>query len=217
MAPAVELFGPPAAGKSSVARALGELPGIVVVKDHRPADLPALALGAARAWPVLHSRRPSGVGRTRWVAWGGRLDAAPYVVHRHRRAGARGVLLDQGPAYTLGRLAAVRRDAPGMRWWSRRIAACAGLLDGLVLLHAGPEALAERLRARDKQHLARDLPDTALLRYLADEAALCAMVADAVEAAGGRVLRLVTTSATVGDHVAAVTALLAEPATEGVR
>jgi hypothetical protein len=213
----VELLGPPAAGKSSVARTLAEMSGVAVVKDHRPADLPALVVGAARAWPVLHSRRPSGIGRARWMAWGGRLGAAPYVVCRRRAAGARGVLLDQGPAYTLGRLTAVRRDASGLRWWNRRIAACADLLDGLVLLHAGPETLAERLSARDKQHPAQDLPHAELLRYLAGEAALSAMVADAVEEAGGSVLRLDTTSAQLGDHVAAVSALLAAPATEGVR
>lgn len=216
MARVVELLGPPAAGKSSVAHALARLPGLVVVKDHRPADVPALVWRAALACPVLSTRRPPGVGRARWVAWAGRLDAAPYVVGRRRSAGARGVVLDQGPAYALGRLAAVRRDASGMQWWARRSATCAGLLDGLVLLDAGPETLAERLRARDKQHAAQDLPDAQLLRYLAGEAALSAMVADAVEAAGGSVLRLDTAGAPVDDLVSAVTAVLGASAAEGV-
>ncbi|MGH3385984.1 MAG: AAA family ATPase, partial [Nocardioidaceae bacterium] len=156
----VELLGPPASGKSSVAAGLAETPGVVVLKEHRRSDLPALVKSVVAAWPVLWTRPPAGVGRLRWAAWAGRLGAAPRTVGR-RRAPRTVVLLDQGPAYTLGRMAQLRDDPLAAAWWQARMEMSAQLLDVLVVLDADTATLAHRLHARPKAHVARTLDQMA--------------------------------------------------------
>jgi AAA domain len=205
----IEVLGAPASGKSSVAAALAAVPGLVTVKDHGPGDLPPLAWAALRAWPVLTVAPPGGVGRGRWMAWAGRLGAAPQVVRHRVRRGAETVLLDQGPAYTLGRLATLRRRPRGRRWWQDRVAESVRLLDVLVLLDADTATLAKRLRRRSKLHLGKDLSEAALAAYLDGERETCRGVAEAFEAAGGSVLRLDSGVTSPRACVAAITAVLA--------
>lgn len=208
----VELLGPPASGKSSVAAGLAATPGVVVLKEHRRSDLPALASSVVGAWPVLWTRPPAGVGRIRWAAWAGRLGAAPRTVQR-RRAPRTVVLLDQGPAYTLGRMEQLRDDPLASDWWQARVDMSAQLLDVLVVLDADAATLAQRLHARPKAHVARTLDEVAAVDYLDGERARCRLVADAHEAAGGRVLRLCSQVTPVAEIVATVAALFeTEPA-----
>jgi hypothetical protein len=205
----IEVFGPPASGKSSVAAALAAVPGLVTLKDHGPADLPPLAWAAIRAWPVLTVAPPDGVGRRRWTAWAGRLGAAPRIVRHRLHDGAETVLLDQGPAYTLGRLATLRQRARSLGWWQHRLAESVQLLDVLVLLDADTTTLAARLRRRSKSHVAKDLSEGALAAYLDREQQICRAVAEAFEAAGGKVLRLDTRVTSPRACVAAISAVLA--------
>ncbi len=203
----IELLGVPAAGKSGLATALSALPGTVVVKDHTARDLPALATAVLRAWPVVLADPPPSTSRLRWAAWAGRLGAAPAVAGR-RRAESRLVVFDQGPAYTLGRMAAVRRDPQGNHWWYRRACATAGLLHLLVVLDADPDLLVVRLRARDKRHRAAQLSEPEAVGYLVAERQTCRVIADTLDRAGTRVLRLDTGRYTLEEQVAAVQAAL---------
>jgi hypothetical protein len=200
----IELLGAPAAGKSGLAEALGASPDTVVVKDHARRDLPALLRAATRAWPALLSDPPPGTSRLRWAAWAGRLGAAPVVAGHRSASGTRLVVLDQGPAYTLGRMLDVRRAPRGSHWWHRQACETARLLDLLVVLDARPELLAERLRARHKQHRADDLDPAGTARYLTSEQQTCRAVADALGRAGARVLYLDTGRLTVEEQVEAV-------------
>jgi hypothetical protein len=204
----IEVFGPPASGKSSVAASLASVPGLVTLKDHGPADLAPLTWAAVRAWPALTIAPPDGVSRARWMAWAGRLGAAPQVVRHRVRRGAATVLLDQGPAYTLGRLATLRDRGRGHVWWQQRVLDCAQLIDVLVLLDADTATLTRRLRRRSKSHVAKDLPDVAAAAYLVREQQTCRAVAEAFEAAGGTVLRLDTGVTSPSGCVAAIAALL---------
>lgn len=204
----IELLGVATAGKSGLAQALASTPGTVIVKDHDRRDLPALLRGAARAWPVLLAGPPAGESRMRWAAWAGRLAAAPSVAGHRSPAQGGMVVLDQGPAYTLGRMLEARRLPRGNHWWHRQVCATAGLLDLLVVLDASPEILAGRLRTRGKAHRAAWLDDLGTARYLAAEQERCRIVSDAVGRAGARVLYLDTGRLTVQEQVSAVQGVL---------
>jgi hypothetical protein len=204
----IELLGVPAAGKSGLAAALGTAPGTVVVKDHCNRDLPALFGGVVRAWPVLLVAPPSGTSRLRWAAWAGRLCAAPAVAAHRGAAEGRRVVLDQGPAYTLGRLIDLRREPRGSHWWYRQACATSGLLELLVVLDASPDVLAGRLRDRGKEHRASGLDPQQTTRYLAAEQQTCRAVADAIGRAGAHVLHLDTGRLTLEEQVDAVNVAL---------
>lgn len=206
--PVIELLGVPAAGKSGLADVLTEVPGTLLVKDHTPRDLPALAGAAARACSMLLEDPPAGIPRARWMAWVARLGAAPAVAAR-RRSDGHLVVFDQGPAYTLGRLIDVRRDPHGNHWWHGRLCSTARLLSLLVVLDADREVLAERLRDRPKAHHAAHLGTEELLRYLDTERRTCHTVADALSRAGTRVLHLDTGRVPVHEQAARVRAALA--------
>lgn len=197
----IELLGAAASGKSGLAAELARDPGTVVVKHHTRQDVPVLAWGLARAWPVLLADPPPGTSRIRWAAWAGRLAAAPSVVRRRAAAPGGLVVLDQGPAYSLGRLIDVRRDPRGNHWWHRQVCATARLLDVLVVLDAEPGVLGRRLHARPKEHPAALLDADATWSYLRAEQALCRTVADAIARAGTRVLHLDTGRLPVDEQV----------------
>lgn len=213
----IELLGAPASGKSSIATALAARPGVVLLKDHEPADLPSLAWSAVRASPILRFPPPEGVGRARWAAWAGRLRAAPALVDRRDGRGATVVLFDQGPAYTLGRLTSLRRHDAGDAWWRRRAAECGRLLDLVVLLEVDERTLARRLRERSKAHVTQTMDDAEIETYLVQQQLVCRRVADAVAQAGATVLRLDTGEGPAREHVAAIMSTLPGPMADDER
>ncbi len=211
----LELMGAPGSGKTTMARRLEDEPGIVVVKDHETGDLPALLRGVLVAHPVLGASPVEGVSRVRWAAWAGRVTAAADIVERRVDAGAQVVVLDQGPAYTLTRMAPVRRSHAAATWWDHRLRCWADLLAGVVLLDADADVLLERIRARPKHHAAQGLaPDTAI-RALKAEQATYRGIADRLERMAVPVLRLDTGLLDPDNQMRAVrAALLAQPARE---
>ena len=193
----IELLGPPGSGKSTLAARLAVLDGCQVVKDHRPGDLPVLLRGIASAGPVLARRPPAGVTRTRWLAWAGRVAAVEDVVGAREARGARLVVLDQGPAYTLGRMAEGCRSRQAAGWWHGQLAAYAQLLDTLVLLDADPLVLFDRLRERGKDHPGASLDECRFREHVADAAHDCRVMAAWLESAGVPVVRLDTSRVTL--------------------
>jgi broad-specificity NMP kinase len=200
----VELLGPPGSGKSTLAAALTAANGSVLVKDHAVRDLPALARAAGRAGSTYFLQRPVTVPAARHAAWLVRLGAAADVVARRAREGATLVVLDQGPAYTLGRLRHLCVTGHGRAWWGRHALATARLLDLVVLLDADPGTLAQRLRDRDKPHAAQRLGQTELLAYLREEHHRARVVAQVLGRAGAQCLELTTDTGSADDAVQAV-------------
>jgi hypothetical protein len=204
----VELLGPPGSGKSALGERLARLDGCVVVKDHDRGDLPVLLRSALAAGPVLAHRPPPGVGHARWVAWGGRLVAADEVVRRRATKGARTVVLDQGPAYTLGRLTDLCTTRNGADWWHRQLHGCADLLDSLVLLDADRRTLLERLHTRPKDHAALGLDEHGAEDYLATAQHDCRVMASWLEFVGVPVVRLDTSRITADEGCATLRPLV---------
>jgi hypothetical protein len=204
----VELVGAPGTGKSTVAAEIATVPGVVLLKDHRPTDLPALAWSAMTAGRPVVSRPPDGVSRRRWVAWLGRVGAAPRCVRRRLASGAHAVVLDQGPVYTLGRMAGPADADPAVARWQRaRLSECRRLLDVVVLLDGDTELLTGRIRSRAKFHPAGDLPLAATRAFVDCERAASRRVVDLVAATGGIVVRL-DAARPLAENVAAVRALV---------
>jgi predicted ATPase len=197
----VELLGAAGSGKSGLANALSAGPGTVVVKEHAAGDVTALLRAVPPALPALKAGPPSDVSRARWTAWAVRLCAARAVVHRHAPAHGGLVVLDQGPAYTLGRMLSMRADVDGNHWWHQQAAATARLIDVLVILEAEPAELRRRLRRRSKNHRASTMSDPELGAYLRSEHAICSSVAQAIAQAGSRVIRVDTGRLSVAEQV----------------
>ncbi len=187
----IELLGAPGAGKSGLADALAALDGVVVVKDHTRGDLPSLAWSMARSLPIVVAPPPD-IDRRRWAAWAARVTAAGHVAAHRIGEGAKTVVFDQGPAYTLVRMLQMCSRQQGNEWWSQRCAETASLLDLVVLVDADPDVLAERVRGRDKIHAADQLADASLLTYLDTERRACHQVADALARDGAEVIRVIT-------------------------
>jgi AAA domain-containing protein len=204
----VELVGAPGSGKSSVAEAIGALSGVVVVKDHQRRDLPVLAWSAATAGRVLFASPPPGVSRLRWIAWVGRCRAASRVVRQRLAAGARVIVLDQGPAYTLGRMAeSADRDAAVARWHRARTVEVGRLLDAVVVLDGDTDLLAARMRSRAKRHQADELEAASAASYLDGERAIAGRIATDLAAEGVMVVYL-DAARSLAENVAVVEAVL---------
>ena len=211
----LELLGPPGSGKSTLAATIAGLDGCTVVKVHERGDLPVLLRAALASRPVFTIEPPPGVSRLRWIAWAGRLTAAGDVVRRRAAGGARVVVLDQGPAYTLARLTPVRQGKRGSTWWDGRLRACADLLDTLVLLDADRQTLLERVHTRPKRHAARELQGDTAERYFAEEQHRCQVIATWLEFAGVRVVRLDTARMALEEEISTLRKLLLPGAMDG--
>jgi hypothetical protein len=144
------------------------------------------------ATPVLRSGVPDGVTPPRWLAWAGRLRAAPAMAARRAKSGARVVVFDQGPAYSLVRMSSLVDSAAAHRWWYAQARATARLLDTLVVLDADLATLVTRVHSRSKAHVCQDLDESGTLRYLETERRRAEQVVDVLDRTGCTVVRIDT-------------------------
>jgi hypothetical protein len=155
---AVEVLGPPGAGKTALRSALCAridrvLPLPIYLSRQRiPQHLwEGLALFPMSFHQTLRTPR---IAREYRLLL--RLEGASRVLERASDNGARVVILDQGPVHTMMRLRATipepARSGWFQDWWDRKLRTWSESLDLIIVLDAPDEVLLDRIRTRPKVH-----------------------------------------------------------------
>ena len=168
-----ELVGPAGVGKTAVLRAIAGLAPLVRtgVRIERLRQLPALAWSMIALTPAMVEilfADPRSFGSA--MRHLGRLRALPIDVVRARASGHEAILLDEGPVFSLGRLSVFHQADQGSgalaRTWRTEVDRWSTLLNGIVLLDARNEVLAERIRRRPKAHQVKAGSDREVFEFL---------------------------------------------------
>lgn len=168
-----ELVGPAGVGKTAILRAIAGLAPLVRtgVRIERVRQIPALAWGMMALTPTMVEML---FADPRWLGSGarhlGRLRALPIDVERARASGHQAILLDEGPIFSLARLSVFHQADRGAgalaRTWRNEVDRWSTLLNGIVVLDARNEVLAERIRQRPKAHQVKSGSDQEVFEFL---------------------------------------------------
>lgn len=206
---ALEVVGPPGAGKSSLAAALANHSnGVRVVKRYRATrHLPWMLWSGLAVAPAI-LRDPAGhslsLQQLRWMV---RVEAGSRMLERrHPRRTA--IVFDQGPIYTLGRLSNVfapTHNDPLAHWRQAKMRQLAAHIDLVVVLDAPDVVLMRRIRSRSKAHPIKDTPARAAFSALMhDRAVLAVVLGELACQHRPRVLQLDSSRTTLPNMVGAV-------------
>jgi hypothetical protein len=216
----VELVGPAGAGKSSLARRIGELgaarqlaiwglPRLLLLRHGALALPTGIALGrhaGAGGWPEIQHMI--------------RVNALHELLADGRTGGDGVVVLDEGPVFALSWLRVFGRDrvvrSPRFQRWRRdAIGRWARLMRVVVLIDAPDAVLAQRIDARPKAHVLKGKGPQEVSTFTAGFRAAFDEVVDGLAAEGSPVLlRLGSDGATV-DALAAQVLRTLEEARDG--
>lgn len=210
---AVEVLGPPSAGKSALAATLADQAAEArVVKRYRGVRcLPCLLRSWLAVAPMVLRDPMRGSLSRQQLTWIARLEASEGMLRLRGSPGAV-VVFDQGPIYTLARLSDVaartRAGGPLVRWRQAKIRQWAGLLDLIVVLDAPDAVLLHRIGARSKTHAFKDLPVDTAHAMLARHRAAATDVAGDLTDHGLRALVFDSSTSPVPEMASAVFAAL---------
>jgi shikimate kinase len=169
----IELAGPAGAGKTAVLRTIAARDPAVRagVRVDRVRGLPAVFWHTLALAPAIVDLLFTDA---RWLWPGlrhlGRLRALPDAVLRARATASRAILLDEGPVFSLTRLAAFQHAAAGNGWlareWRGALERSSRLVDIVVVLDAPNAVLAGRIRSRRKAHQIKNATDREIFDFL---------------------------------------------------
>lgn len=212
-----EVIGPPGAGKSTLLAGLAAAdPTLRTISRYRGArHIPSYVYSASAVGRVVpRGFLPGGDHRQR-ARWMMRLEASAGILEATSARAAGPVLFDQGPAYTLARLAGARvpsTDGPRyVRWRDRKVEQWAAIYSVLVVLDAPDDLLIERIMAREKPHPIESLGRRAAHAELARQrAGITATLSEIAGRAGPPCVRVDTGGTSLPDLVDLVADVLAQ-------
>jgi len=168
-APVLELIGPAAAGKSTLAKEL----------QARAATMrgPLAVWGLPRSRLIAHGLRlmPTFLRLARdprppALAYLVRLEALQEAVEWERPRSPGAILIDEGPVFALTWMEVFYPDRNGPRfaaWRAQTLAEWARTLDFVISIDAPDPALLHRIRTRPKGHAVKDAPDDEVRAFTA--------------------------------------------------
>jgi thymidylate kinase len=216
----IEILGIAGAGKSTLARLLGQQAGFEMapfIHARRPSHLLEVARSVPRILPIL----VGGITRSPRISWP-ELKLLVYVtrwqlvLRRRKPLAAAALLFDQGPIYALVRLKAERKPFTTRRaferWREEMLASWASELTSLIFLDAPDAVLWNRINERPQGHREKGEEAKAGLRFIARYRGSFEDVLKKVEEFGGpQVLRFDTSVATAAQIAEKVEPLLRGP------
>ena len=210
-----EVVGPAGSGKSSLLVGLAHADRMIMpIARYRTARRAPLYLSSAAAiMPIVPRRLARGAARQQ-AGWMIRLEASVSVLQDRSVPGAV-VLFDQGPVYTLARLARVHpprsRNQAYEQWRSDKVRQWADILGLLIVLDAPDDVLLARVRGRAKSHYLNQLEDTPARDALrAERAGYTASVAELSSDGGPQAIRINTAGASLDELVSRVAGMLGD-------
>lgn len=191
-----ELVGPAGAGKTAVLHALSRLTPVVRtgMRINRVRQLPVVAWSMFALTPAIIETIFADA-RQLWpgVRHLGRLRYLATEVARAHASCHEAILLDEGPLFSLGRLSAFLHATEGKgplaRQWKNEVERWGRLLDGLIVLDAPNDVLAERIRRRPKDHAVKNASTREVFEFLDRYRAAYRDIADRLT--GGGQVRIV--------------------------
>ena len=220
----VEILGVAGAGKSTVARLLGEGPGFAraeFIHTRKPSHLLQVARGIPRLMPILLA----GITRRPRISWP-ELKLLVYVTRwplflaRRRPAPGTVLLFDQGPLYALVRLQAERKGfstrSAFESWREEMLERWASELSVVIWLDAPDPVLWSRINERSQGHRTKGEEAEAGHSFIARYRRSFDVLLRRMEELGGpEVRRFDTSAATAEQIVRAVEPLLAATSVPG--
>jgi len=216
--PVLELLGPAGAGKTTVLLALGRRDETIRLGAHvhRLKHLPFILSSAAASVPMFFTiSRSAPRSVLRIMRHMVRLRTFQPVVGRAgSAANCRAVVLDEGPVFTLARLAAFGHPCvPSSvleRCWRSALDQCAETVDTVVWLDAPDSVLAERIRARAKTHRMKNETEQVISQFLARYRTAYEHVISQLTGARGVRLLALSTALESADQVAEKIAVMVD-------
>lgn len=169
-----ELVGPAGVGKTAVLHAISRLaPALRTgLRIDRIRQLPVIAWSMVALTPAVAEMMIVDP-RQLWPGMRhlGRLRSlTTELAHARTLAPHEAILLDEGPVFSLGRLSVFQHAGEGTgvlaRQWRSEVAHWSRVLDGVIVLDARNDVLAERIRQRPKPHEVKASSDREAFAFL---------------------------------------------------
>lgn len=166
----IELAGPAGAGKSTLSRSLVRrlrgAPGTVWGLPVLPLLLNGTQLVPTFTGLWLHSRSPLW-DETRHMV---RLRTLHRALRQPVPYSDGALIFDEGPVFAMAWLRGfgheALREQPSEEWWGTALRDWASILDGVVVLDAPDQLLADRIRARPHPHEVKEFPDPEIAHWM---------------------------------------------------